>query len=368
MTDRTTADSPTTTRECLVTGGAGFIGTSLVPKLLAHYDSVVIVDNMHPQVHGSATEPPELLPGVTFVHGDVTDPAMWQEFLRSHSPAGVVHLAAETGTGQSLDESTRHAHVNIVGTTVMLDAFGASGQLPERIVLASSRAVYGEGAWVKADGTVSYPGQRSRAQLDRGEWDFADAVPTAMDARTVQPSPVSVYGATKLAQEHILRSWCAAKGVQLVVLRLQNVFGPGQSLINSYTGIVSLFCRIARDQRAIPLYEDGEVLRDFILIDDVTDALAAAANGSDVAPGPFDIGSGEARSIRELATVVARHYGSPEPVVTGQYRHGDVRHAFASIDNARDGLGWAPSFSFEEGAALVISWVDSQLDTEDSAG
>ena len=140
----------------------------------------------------------------------------------------------------------------------------------------SSRAVYGEGPWRRiGDGEVVYPGQRSRSQLASGNWDFPGLKFMMSEATSTVPSPVSIYGATKLAQEQILNAWSAAFGAQLKVLRLQNVYGPGQSLSNSYTGIVSLFCRIARQGESIPLYEDGWMMRDFILIDDVAAAILA---------------------------------------------------------------------------------------------
>ena len=187
-----------------------------------------------------------------------------------------MHLAAETGTAQSLTESSRHSLVNVVGTTRMLDAFGASGRRPGHVVLTSSRAVYGEGTWLRSDGTSYRPGQRTHEQLARGQWDFPDSVPVPSRADRTEPAPSSVYGATKLAQEHILAAWAGAHDVRLSTLRLQNVYGPGQSLTNPYTGIVSLFSRLARDGASIPLYEDGEITRDFVYILDVVSALRQA--------------------------------------------------------------------------------------------
>ena len=154
-------------------------------------------------------------------------------------------------------------------TTRMLDALARSHFLPERIILASTRAIYGEGAWRNNDtGDIIYPGQRSRSQLERREWDFPGLSFLPFAALSTEPRPTSIYGATKLAQEHILRAWALSFGTKVVILRLQNVYGPGQSLINSYTGIVSLFARLARAHKSIPIYEDGQMLRDFVFIDD----------------------------------------------------------------------------------------------------
>jgi len=345
---------------CLVTGSAGFIGCATSTGLADAFDRVVAVDVLHPQIHPEAVRPDALDPRVELVVGDVTDEAVWDALLADARPDVVLHLAAETGTGQSLTESTRHASTNVVGTTRMLDAFTRHEALPRRIVLASSRAVYGEGAW-RRGAEILTPGQRGAEVLARGEWDWPDAEPLAMSAASTPPAPASVYGATKLAQEHIIGSWALAMQVEPVVLRLQNVYGPGQSLINSYTGIMSLFCRLAKAGESIPLYEDGEMRRDFVLIDDVARALVAATTAE--APGtlPIDIGSGEHQTIRTAAGLIARHYGAPEPHVTGQYRQGDVRHAWADVSHAERALGWRPEFTLEQGVRRLADWIDERL-------
>lgn len=346
----------------LVTGGAGFIGTALSPALAGAFERVVAVDNMHPQVHASADRPTDLDERVELRVGDVTDPDLWDSVLADVRPDVVVHLAAETGTGQSLTESTRHASVNVVGTAQMLDALHRHDAAPGRIVLTSSRAVYGEGAWQRsADGVAFYPGLRSRSMLESAQWDFDDAVPTAMDARSVQPQPVSVYAATKLTQEHLVRVWADAHGTEARILRLQNVYGPGQSLTNPYTGIMSLFCRMAREGRSIPLYEDGEVRRDFVIIDDVARAVFLAATVAGVSPEPIDIGAGETQTIRTAAEAIAARYGAPAPHVTGQFRDGDVRHAWADVRAAADRLGWEPEVSLQEGVGRLADWIDARL-------
>lgn len=349
-------------RTVLVTGGAGFIGCAIAPALVASFDRVVAVDVLHPQVHPSAVRPAALPADVELVVADVVDPATWDTVLRDVRPDVVIHLAAETGTGQSLTEASRHATVNVVGTTQMLDALLRHEALPRRIVLTSSRAVYGEGAWLRNDGVVTQPGQRDAEMLEGARWDFPDAEPVAMSAATVSPAPVSVYGATKLAQEHVLTSWARSMGVEAVVLRLQNVYGPGQSLTNPYTGIMSLFCRLARAGQSIPLYEDGEMRRDFVLIDDVARAVVAAATAPDPGPTPIDIGAGEAQTIAEAAALIAAYYGAPEPHVTGQFRQGDVRHAWGDVTRAADALGWAPRWTLAEGVARLAGWVDANAD------
>jgi dTDP-L-rhamnose 4-epimerase len=231
-------------------------------------------------------------------------------------------------------------------------------------VLSSSRAVYGEGAWRRQDGSLFYPGQRTSETLDKAQWDFPDAEPTAMKASEIFPAPASVYGATKLAQENILQTWANSYGVETAILRLQNVYGPGQSLINPYTGIMSLFCRMAKSGKSIPLYEDGDVRRDFILIDDIASAIVAAATSADVSKEPLDIGSGEFQTIGTAAKLIAEHYGAPEPHVTGQYRQGDVRHAWADISAAQEVLGWAPRYNLAQGIDRLATWIDAQPDVQ----
>lgn len=344
----------------LVTGGAGFIGSALSQKLAERVARFVVVDNLHPQVHTSGERPASLHEAAELIVGDVTDAAVWDAVLSQVAPTTVIHLAAETGTGQSLLEASRHASANVLGTTEMLDGFVRAGVLPRRILLSSSRAVYGEGQWQTADGAVFSPGQRSHAQLDRAEWNFAG---TSLPNRAIvtPPAPTSVYGATKLAQEHILSSWAAALGVELTVLRLQNVYGPGQSLINAYTGIVSLFSQLAESGKSIPIYEDGDITRDFVFIEDVADAFVAAL-GTDEVEGPrlFDIGSGVATSVLELGQELAKYYSAPAPQINGKYRDGDVRHAACEVDRTAEQLGWTPQWSLERGLAALQVWISEQ--------
>lgn len=345
---------------CVVTGGAGFIGTAVSTALADTFERVVAVDNLLVQVHPDQVRPAALDDRVELRVADVRDTATWDDLLATTRPDVVLHLAAETGTGQSLTESTRHTSVNVVGTSQMLDGLSRHDAVPRRIVLTSSRAVYGEGAWRDSGGRLIYPEQRTAQSVVGGAWDFPGAGPVAMDARSVEPRPVSVYGVTKLTQEQLLSVWARSYDVQAVVLRLQNVYGPGQSPHNPYTGIMALFCRMAAAGRSIPLYEDGQVRRDFVLIDDVADAVHRAVVGARPLSGPVDIGSGEQQTITTAARLVAERYGAPEPHVSGQFREGDVRHAWADIGAARDELGWSPQFDLAAGIARLADWMDAQ--------
>jgi dTDP-L-rhamnose 4-epimerase len=338
----------------LITGGAGFIGCTLAPRLLARGDEVVVFDNLHPQVHPDAGLPSRLPKGVTFVPGDVTVSANWQTLLKYFKPDVVVHLAAETGTGQSLTEANRHALVNVSGTAQLLDALTHARHVPRQLLLASSRAIYGDGAWRGGQGEVFYPVGRVHADLAQGIWDHrgadgqrATALPHL--AGETRPNPISVYGATKLAQEHLLAAWARAFGGGLTILRLQNVYGPGQSPTNSYTGVLTLFARVAGENKTLEIYEDGEIVRDFVYVDDVTSAMVRAIETGTNAVRVYDIGSGAPTTIKAVAQWLARRFGAPEPIVSGKFRDGDVRAASCDIQAARRELGYQPLTSVEAG-------------------
>jgi dTDP-L-rhamnose 4-epimerase len=307
--------------------------------------------------------------GVTFVPGDVTVAANWTAVFKYFKPDTVVHLAAETGTGQSLTEANRHAAVNVSGTALLLDALTAAKHVPRQVLLASSRAIYGDGAWRDESGHVFYPVGRSRGDLDNGQWDFRGpggqpAQPLPHLAGTTQPNPISVYAATKLAQEHLLAALCRAFGSKLTVLRLQNVYGPGQSVGNPYTGVLTLFARFARDHKVLDIYEDGEIIRDFVHVEDVVAAMVSALKDSQAGGvRTYDVGSGVPTTIAAVARLLAKRFGAPAPVVSGKFRDGDVRAASCDITAARRDLGYNPRMTIEAGLETLARSIEETKGT-----
>lgn len=355
----------TTDNSVLITGGAGFIGCALASRLVERSSRVWVADALHPQVHPDRKIPDALPEAVEFLPFDVTQAGAWDALLARVQPHCVVHLAAETGTGQSLMEATRHGMVNVVGTTQLLDALARAHVVPEHFVLASSRAVYGEGAWKSGD-LVLTPGVRRHEDLAHGRWlpvsPGGEAIPLPARADLTPPNPTSVYGATKLSQEHLLRVWCAAMGSRLSVLRLQNVYGPGQSMTNAYTGIVTLFARLARAGRTLEIYEDGGIIRDFVFITDVVRALEACIQAPPERERLLDIGSGSATTIMQLGETIVDMLKAPRPEVTGRFRDGDVRAAWADISRANEEIGFTPEVTLTAGLERLLSWMDGCAD------
>jgi dTDP-L-rhamnose 4-epimerase len=352
--------------DVLITGGAGFIGCALSDALVRSGAKVTVIDVLHPQVHTSPGRPPRLPADVELLPMDVASATNWDTVLQLVRPETVIHLAAETGTGQSLTEASRHATVNVVGTSQMLDAFTRHNVRPAHILLASSRAVYGEGLWRTDEGTVFAPGPRRQADLHASRWNPVPSTgksvsPLPNQADVTPARPTSIYGATKLAQEMMCSAWTAAMDVSLSVLRLQNVYGPGQSLQNSYTGIVTLFARLAKQGEKLDVYEDGRIIRDFVYIDDVIAAMVAALRQAPEGERLVDVGAGAATTIEELAQATAAHYGAPEPVISGRFRAGDVRAAFADTSAARSELEYQSDWPLPRGLESLFAWIDEEI-------
>ncbi len=350
-----------------ISGGAGFIGTRLATALVSAGHQVDILDNLHPQVHPTPSRPKELPAAARLVIGDVTEPADWDRWIQTcGAPDVLVHLAAETGTGQSLAAASRHGRVNVVGTTEMIDACTRHEIRPDQILIASSRAVYGEGRWRTPNGDLFYADLRTDEQLQNAQWDPVGpdgsvGGPIAHRTLDVEPRPTNVYAATKLAQEHILTAWCGAHDVPLAVLRLQNVYGPGQAIGNPYTGVLTHFARQLAEGRQLDVYEDGQIIRDFVFVDDVVRAFRLAIERSQPESLRLDIGFGRPLALIEVARLMTEMTAAGPPIISGKYRNGDVRAAFADITDAEQRLHWSPLTNAETGLRSLVEWVAAEM-------
>ncbi len=352
----------------LVTGGAGFIGSRLVNALYDKGYSVVVVDNLSRQIHGSDPfESPlyrSILGKCLFKHRDVADIDDWNDLLSGVEC--VVHLAAETGTGQSMYEIERYERVNSLATARLVEAIVVNKLPIKRFVLSSSRAVYGEGAYCCPDHGIVYPLGRSEVDLDAGVFEARCPVcgklaDPGLTSENSFISPKSIYGITKYSQEAIANVGCSSANVPFIALRYQNVYGPGQSLKNPYTGILSIFSTQALQGRSINIFEDGLESRDFVYIDDVVEATLLAVEAAKEVVGVFNVGTGVRTDVLEIAKKLIENYGSKsELYVSGNYRIGDIRHNCADISRAKEALGFAPKIDFSEGLARFCQWVLTQ--------
>jgi dTDP-L-rhamnose 4-epimerase len=351
----------------LITGGAGFIGSHLALRLLKSNYRVTVLDSLSPQIHGDAPEDSKLYRSiagkVNFVRGDVTSR---KDLVSTISDQNiVVHFAAETGTGQSMYQIDQYTRVNVGGTSLLLDILANVKHDVKRLVVASSRAVYGEGKYISNEFGVVYPSHRSASDMAAG--DFAVKYPGCLGplvlAATDEESklhPSSVYGITKQAQEQLVMTVCPSINVPPVVLRYQNVYGPGQSLSNPYTGILSIFSNLIMRNQPINIFEDGTESRDFIFVEDAVEAAMLAIERPEAEGEIFNAGTGEATSVLAVANaLVAKLNGQSAVKVTGNFRIGDIRHNYADLDKIRKKLGFSPAYDFDSGLSRFCEWVRS---------
>lgn len=359
----------------LITGGSGFIGSNLALRLVAEGHHVSVIDNLSPQIHGQNPDIDSPLYSsikgvVDFIHGSICDAAMVEKSIEGQD--AIVHLAAETGTGQSMYEIRRYVDVNIGGTALLLDLLARHPHQVRRLVIASSRAIYGEGKYQAADGSAVYPDARLSEDLLAGHFNPRDSIsgkPLKLLATDEQSKihPASVYGITKQNQEQMVMTVCPSLGIEPVALRYQNVYGPGQSLKNPYTGILSIFSTRILNKNPINIFEDGLESRDFIYIDDIVEATCLALFRPEAAGQVFGIGSGVPTTVLKVAEMLVAQYGKSVPIsVTGAFRVGDIRHNYADITKARKLLGFEPKVSFEKGIEKFAQWVLTQEVSEDS--
>jgi len=355
-------------KNILITGGAGFIGSNIALKLLKQGYNVTVIDSLEPQIHGDNPENSQLYKSikekVNFVKGSVTDKCVMERLLQDTDV--VIHLAAETGTGQSMYEIEKYCNTNVGGTAVLLDIIANKKTSVKKVIVAESRAIYGEGKYECSSCGIVYPIARKEEDMLKG--DFAVKCPNcgknvklmATDELS-KVHPTSVYGITKQIEGELIHCVCQAIGVPSVSFRYQNVYGPGQSLKNPYTGILSIFSNSLRQNNDINIFEDGTESRDFVYIDDAADATILAIENENCAYKSFNVGTGVSIDVVTVAKMLKDFYKSSSKItVSGNFRLGDIRHNYADVSLAKDILGYEAKYSFEQGLKIFCEWVLTQ--------
>lgn len=354
----------------LVTGGAGFIGSWLIEDLIKQGHSVIAVDNLSPQIHGAMPRP-ELSwlssDHVEFIRADVRDIAAMDPLLARVE--AVVHLAAETGTGQSMYQIAHYYDVNQQATAKLFEAIGARHRHIQRVILASSRSIYGEGAY-RLGNQIITAAPRDTASMTAGHFDpvgpNGESLALVATPEDAAPRPASVYAATKLANETLGRIFSEAYGTTVLALRFQNVYGERQSLRNPYTGILSIFSNRMRKNLPINIFEDGKESRDFIHVGDIVRGISLALEKPLTGFHVVNLGSGIPTSVLEVAEILRSLLKSnSELIVSGDFRVGDIRHCYADLTKATQILDFEPQLTINQGLERFCNWVETQPVIED---
>jgi len=349
-------------RRILITGGAGFIGSHLADELLAAGHTVRALDSLVSQVHPERSRPDYLDPDVELVVGDVRDRSAVDRALKGID--AVYHLAARVGVGQSMYELCDYTSTNVGGTSTLLEALIAAPV--ERLIVASSMSIYGEGLYRDVRGTQIPVAERHMDDIIAGRWDPVDAAGRPLTPlptpETKLPSLKSVYALTKYDQERLCLMIGQAYRISTVAMRFFNVYGPRQALSNPYTGVLAIFGSRLLNGRAPIVYEDGQQRRDFVSVYDVARALHLALDAPAAEGQAVNVGSGVSSSVREIADRMAAALGVKGLAadVTGQHRVGDIRHCFADITRAREVLGYQPQVPLDEGMLELAAWLGGQ--------
>ncbi|EPR17326.1 dehydratase [Sphingobium indicum IP26] len=346
----------------LVTGGAGFIGRTVCRELLARGHAVRVLDSMIEQVHGDIERPADLDPEVELIRADIRNGHAVDRALQGVD--AVIHLAAEVGVGQSMYEVERYTSVNDVGTAVLFERL--IDRPVRRVVTASSMSIYGEGLYRDEDGRIVQDAERGLIRDNQKIWDPVDRQGRPLTPIATpewkQPNLASIYALNKYVQERTTHIMTAPYGMEGVCLRLFNVYGPGQALSNPYTGVLAIFAsRLLNGQKPM-IFEDGGQRRDFVHVGDVARAFADALELPQAAGGTFNIGSGQDRSVTEVAQSLAQAMGrnDGEPEIVGKARTGDIRHCFCDTGKAEEVLGFKARQDFQQGLAVLAEWVARQ--------
>lgn len=349
----------------LITGGAGFIGSNIISHLEKMDVDITVIDNLSPQIHGHNPEitSPTFIKTkdkVNFIKGDILDCDLLDKLVIDKDV--IIHLASETGTGQSMYEIKKYSNVNIIGTANLLESIAKSKKTIKKLVLSSSRAVYGEGKYYCEQHDIVYPPSRSKEDLLKGQ--FECKCPICNQIVTVKPTdelsnlnPGSIYGVTKQVQEQYIRQFCEGYEIPYSILRYQNVYGPGQSLNNPYTGILSIFSSLILENKNINVFEDGNESRDFVFIDDVARITSEVAITHKGDFKTINVGTGKRITVLEIVLSMFDVYNSnAQHKISGDFRIGDIRHNFADAAMLNK-TGLKADIKFEDGLKQFASWV-----------
>jgi len=358
-------------KKLLVTGGSGFIGNAIIKKFHNQYE-IVVLDNFSPQIHGDNYEDSYLYQAIkdkcTIIKGDVRNRDDVAKALQGVDY--IIHLAAETGTGQSMYEINRYTDVNIMGTSNLFDVMLKEKLTVKKFILSSSRSVYGEGMYDCKEHGVVVPVSRAIADMKNGDFEVkcpvcAGEVKLRYTTEECPLTPISYYAYTKLAQEKMLEVLCPTINLPYTIFRYQNVYGAGQSLSNPYTGILSIFSKLLLQNKVLNIFEDGQESRDFIHVSDVAAITGNALENEATNYQYINVGSGEGISVMQVAKTLKRLYASASDIkISGDFRKGDIRHNIADMRRGKELCGFVPAYTFEKGMEEFAAWVKKQ-DQED---
>lgn len=351
----------------LILGGMGFIGSNLALNLLKEGFDITVMDNLSEQIHGRSPLKMSysynlIKDKVKFIRGSILDVAKMKSAIRGQD--AIIHLAAETGTGQSMYQIKNYSEVNILGTSILLDVLGNYDHKVKKVVVASSRAIYGEGKYITKNGYIVYPEGRNVEDMEKKYFDpifESEQIKSILTDEDSKIHPNSVYGITKQVQEQLIMKVCPALGIAASSLRYQNVYGPGQSLNNPYTGIISIFSNLILQKKELNIFEDGKESRDFVYINDIVNATSLVLKMEEANNKIYNVGSGVYTTVLEIAEILHEVFLlKPMFKISGNFRIGDIRHNAADISKIQNELNFIPQYSIKEGLKLFGDWVKTQ--------